>query len=65
MTQSNPIACQLVLYKGKPKDRVHLNRLGQRKVVDDPRVELRLDDVIAAINSLHEILRRHCQEISN
>ncbi len=30
VTQSNPIACQLVLYKGKPKGRVHLNRLGQR-----------------------------------
>jgi len=28
------------------------------KVIDDPRV-LRLDDVIAAINSLHEILHRH------
>lgn len=183
LTESNPIACQLVLYKGKPKGRVHLNRLGQRvrsshsrkheqaqrepwllgtslpesfklaekavklytlrmqieeafrdlkstrfglslelhhtyqlerlqvllliatlalmvawiigkatehtgqhrhyqantvrdrvvlstiflglKVIDDPRVELRLADVIAAINSLHEILRRHCQESSN
>jgi len=30
VTQSNPIDCQLVLYKGKPKGRVHLNRLGQR-----------------------------------
>ena len=30
VTQSNPIACQLVLYKAKPKGRVHLNRLGQR-----------------------------------
>jgi hypothetical protein len=30
LTQSNPIDCQLVLYKGKPKGRVHLNRLGQR-----------------------------------
>jgi hypothetical protein len=29
VTQSNPIACQLVLYKGKPKGRVHRNRLGQ------------------------------------
>lgn len=180
VTASNPIACQLVLYKGKPKGRVHLNRLGQRvrsshsrkhekaqrepwllgtslpegfklaervvslyvlrmqieeafrdlkstrfglslelhrtyqlerlqvllliatlalmvawllgkateltgqhrhyqantvrdrvvlstvflglKVIDDPRVALRLADVIAAINSLHEILQRHCQE---
>lgn len=183
LTESNPIDCQLVLYKGKPKGRVHLNRLGQRvrsshsrkheqaqrepwllgtslpesfklaekavtlyalrmqieeafrdlkstrfglslelhrtyqlerlqvllliatlallvawligkatehtgqhrhfqantvrdrvvlstiflglKVVDDPRVKLRLADVIAAINSLHEILRRHCQEATN
>ena len=30
VTESNPIDCQLVLYKGKPKGRVHLNRLGQR-----------------------------------
>jgi hypothetical protein len=30
VTASNPIDCQLVLYKGKPKGRVHLNRLGQR-----------------------------------
>ena len=30
LTESNPIDCQLVLYKGKPKGRVHLNRLGQR-----------------------------------
>lgn len=30
MAQSNPIACQLVLYKGKPKGRVHKNRLGQK-----------------------------------
>jgi hypothetical protein len=29
-TQSNPIAWQLILYKAKPKGRVHLNRLGQR-----------------------------------
>ena len=29
VTQSNPIACQLVLYKGKPKGRVHRNRLAQ------------------------------------
>jgi len=183
MTESNPIDCQLVLYKGKPKGRVHLNRLGQRgrsshsrkheqaqrepwllgtslpesfklaekavklyalrmqieeafralkstrfglslelhrtyqlerlqvllliatlalmvawiigkatehtgqhrhfqantvrdrvvpstiflgiKVIDDPRVSLRLADVIAAIHSLHGILQRHCQESSN
>jgi len=30
VTRSNPIDCQLVLYKAKPKGRVHLNRLGQR-----------------------------------
>ena len=30
LTRSNPIDCQLVLYHGKPKGRVHLNRLGQR-----------------------------------
>jgi hypothetical protein len=30
VTASNPITCQLVLYKGKPKGRVHLNRFGQR-----------------------------------
>jgi len=30
VTESNPIDCHLVLYKGKPKGRVHLNRLGQR-----------------------------------
>lgn len=30
MAQSNPIDCQLVLYKGKPKGRVHKNRLGKR-----------------------------------
>lgn len=29
LTHSNPIACRLVLYKGKPKGRVHLNRLGR------------------------------------
>jgi hypothetical protein len=29
LTHSNPIACRLVVYKGKPKGRVHLNRLGQ------------------------------------
>jgi hypothetical protein len=180
VTASNPIDCQLVLYKGKPKGRVHLNRLGQRarsshsrkheqaqrepwllgtslpegfklaekavklyalrmqieeafrdlkstrfglslelhhtyqlerlqvllliatlalmvawlmgrateltghhrhyqantvrdrvvlstiflglKVIDDPRLVLRLADVIAAINSLHEILQRHCYD---
>ena len=183
LTKSNPIGCQLVLYKGKPKGRVHLNRRGQRvrsshsrkhekaqrepwllgtslpegfklaekavklyslrmqieeafrdlkstrfglslelhhtyqlerlqvllliatlalmvawlmgrateltgqarhyqantvktrvvlstiflglKVIDDPRVNLRLADVIAAINSLHEILQRHCYDGSN
>ena len=183
LTRSNPIDCQLVLYHGKPKGRVHLNRLGQRvrssqsrkheqtqrepwllgtslpegfklaekvvkiyalrmrieeafrdlkstrfglslelhhtyqlerlqvllliaslalmvawiigkatehtgqhrhyqantvrdrvvlstiflglKVIDDPRVTLRLADVIAAIHSLHEILQRHCYDGSN
>jgi len=30
MARSNPMACQLVLYKGKPKGRVHKNRLGKR-----------------------------------
>jgi hypothetical protein len=30
LTESNPIGCQVVLYKGKSKGRVHLNRLGQR-----------------------------------
>jgi DDE family transposase len=30
MAEHNPIACQLVLYKGKPKGRVHKNRLGNR-----------------------------------
>ncbi|MCH7696970.1 MAG: IS4 family transposase, partial [Proteobacteria bacterium] len=30
MAEYNPIACQLVLYKGKPKGRVHKNRLGKR-----------------------------------
>lgn len=183
LTQSNPIDCQLVLYKGKSKGRVHLNRLGQRvrsshsrkhekaqrepwllgtslsqgfklaekvvklyalrmtieeafrdlkstrfglslelhhtyqlerlqvllliatlalrvawiigkatehtgqhrhyqantvrdrvvlstiflglRVIDDPRVTLRLVDVIAATNSLHEILQRHCYDGSN
>ena len=29
LTQNNPITCRLVLYKGKSKGRVHLNRLGQ------------------------------------
>ena len=29
LTQNNPITCRLVLYKGKPKGRVHLNRFGQ------------------------------------
>ena len=29
LTFANPIACELVLYKEKPKGRVHLNRLGQ------------------------------------
>ena len=27
LTETNPITCRLVLYKGKPKGRVHLNRL--------------------------------------
>jgi hypothetical protein len=35
------------------------------KVIDDPRVSLCLADVIAAINSLHEILQRHCYDGSN
>ena len=30
MAQSNPMACQLVLYKGKPKGRRHTTRLGSR-----------------------------------
>jgi hypothetical protein len=30
VTRNNPIDCRLVLYKAKPKGRVHLNRLGQR-----------------------------------
>lgn len=30
VTRANPIVCQLVLYKAKPKGRVHLSRLGQR-----------------------------------
>lgn len=30
MTQSNPIACQLVLYQDNAKGRVHKNRLGQK-----------------------------------
>jgi hypothetical protein len=30
------------------------------KVIDDPRLTLRLADVIAAINSLHEIIQSHC-----
>jgi Transposase DDE domain len=35
------------------------------KVIDDPRVTLRLLDVIAATNSLHEILQSHCYDGSN
>ena len=35
------------------------------RVIDDPRVTLRLVDVIAATNSLHEILQRHCYDGSN
>ncbi len=30
IARSNPIDCQLVLYKAKPKGRVHKNRLGQK-----------------------------------
>ncbi len=30
MAEHNPIACQLVLYKGKPKGRIHKNRLGEK-----------------------------------
>ncbi len=30
MAQSNPIVCQLVLYKGKPQGRRHTTRLGRR-----------------------------------
>ena len=30
MARSNPIDCQLILYKAKPKGRVHKNRLGQQ-----------------------------------
>lgn len=43
------------------RNRVVLSRifLGL-KVIDDPRVNLRLADVIAAINSLHEIIQRQC-----
>jgi DDE family transposase len=29
LTLSNPIGCQLVLYKAKPKGRIHLNRFGK------------------------------------
>lgn len=29
LTETNPITCRLLLYKGKRKGRVHLNRLGQ------------------------------------
>ena len=32
------------------------------KVIDDPPVSLRLADVIAAINSLHENLQKHSQD---
>jgi hypothetical protein len=48
------------------RDRVLLSTifLGLR-VIDDPRVTLRLVDVIAATNSLHEILQRHCYDGSN
>jgi hypothetical protein len=48
------------------RDRVVLSTifLGLR-VIDDPRVTLRLVDVIAATNSLHEILQRHCYDGSN
>ena len=48
------------------RDRVVLSTifLGLR-AIDDPRVTLRLVDVIAATNSLHEILQRHCYDGSN
>ena len=43
------------------RDRVVLSTLFLGlNVIDDPRVTLRLVDVIAATNSLHEILQRHC-----
>jgi hypothetical protein len=29
LTRTNPFACRLVVYKGKPKGRVHLNRFGR------------------------------------
>jgi hypothetical protein len=32
------------------------------KVIDDPRLTLRLADLLAAIHSLHEILQRHCHD---
>ena len=34
------------------------------KVIDDPRLTLRLADLLAAIHSLHEILQRHCHDDS-
>src|SRR5919198_983790 len=110
LTLSNPILCQLVLYKAKPKGRIHLNRLGKAsqsahsrkqaqaqrepwllgkateltgqhrhyqtntvrdrvvlstifiglKVIDDPRLTLRVADLLAAINCLDELIRNHC-----
>ncbi|HZA29559.1 MAG TPA: IS4 family transposase, partial [Gammaproteobacteria bacterium] len=32
------------------------------KVIDDPRLTLRLTDLLAAIGSLHQILHRHCHD---
>jgi len=37
MARSNPIACQFVLYKGKPKGRVHRNRKGKRSRATESR----------------------------
>lgn len=37
MARSNPIPCQFVLYKGKPKGRVHRNRQGKRSCSTESR----------------------------
>ena len=43
------------------RDRVALSTIFlDLKVIDDPRVTLRLADLLAAIKSLDEIIRSHC-----
>jgi hypothetical protein len=48
------------------KDRVVLSTIFiGLKVIDDIRITLRITDILAAMNSLHETLYQHCHDDSN